>query len=55
MFRKIFGFANNESVLAFIFGLSRVDFLHLRTALGYKFLKHALCSSTDVLLSIARL
>ena len=55
IFRKIFGFAKHESVRAFIYGLSRLDFLHLRMMLSYKFMKHALCNSNDVLLSVARL
>ena len=37
VFRKTFGFAKHEYVRAFIFGLSRLDFLHLRMMLSYKF------------------
>ena len=55
IFRKIFGFAKHESVRAFIFGLSRLDFLHLHMMLSYKFIKHPLCNSNNVLLSVARL
>ena len=39
----------------FIFSLSGLDFLHLRMMLSYKFVKHALCNSNNVLLSVARL
>ena len=53
--QKIFGFAQHESVRAFIFGLSRLDFLHLRMMLSYKFVKRALCNSNNVLLSVSRL
>ena len=53
MFRKIFGFAKHESVRTFIFGLARLAFLHLHMVLNYKFLKHTLCSSNNVLLSVA--
>ena len=35
-FRKIFGFAKHECGRAFIFGLSRLDLLHLRMVLNYK-------------------
>ena len=55
VFRKIFGFVKHESIRAFIFGLSRLDFLHLRMMLSYKSVKHALCNSNNVLLSVARL
>ena len=44
-----------ESVRVFIFDLSRHDFLHLRMMFSYKFMKHALCNSNNVLLSVARL
>ena len=50
-----FGFAKHESVRAFIFGLARLDFLHLHMMLSYKFMKHALCNSNNVLLCVARL
>ena len=53
--RKIFGFAKHESIRAFIFGLLKHDFLHLRMMLSYKFMKHALSNSNNVLLSVARL
>ena len=52
---EIFGFAQHESVRALIFGLSVLDFLHLRTVLSYQFLKHALCISDNVLQIAARL
>ena len=55
VFRKIFGFAKHESVRVLIFGLSRLDFLHLRMMLSYKFVKHALCNSNNVPLSVASL
>ena len=55
VFRKIFGCTKHESVRAFIFSLSRLDFLHLRMILRYKFVKHALCNSNNVILSVARL
>ena len=55
VFRQIFGFAKHESVQAFIFNLSRLDCLHLRIMLSCKFVKHALCNSNNVLLSVARL
>ena len=51
---KYLVFAKHGSVRAFIFRLARLDFLHLRILLNYKFLKHALCSSNNVLLSVAR-
>ena len=51
----MFGFDMHESVRAFSFGLSRLDFLHLHMMLSYNFVMHALCSSNNVLLSIARL
>ena len=54
VFRNIFGFAKHESVRAFIFGLSRLDFLHLLMMLSYQFVKHALCNSNNVLLSVVR-
>ena len=37
VFRKIFDFAKHESVRVFIFGLSRLDFLHLHMVLNYIF------------------
>ena len=52
VFTKIFGFAKHESVRAFIFGLSWLDFLHLRMMLSYKFVK---CNSNNMLLKFARL
>ena len=55
IFRKIFGFAEHEYVRAFICGLSRLDCLYLSMILSYKFVKHALCNSNNVLLSVARL
>ena len=55
VFRKIFGFAKHKCVREFICGLSRLDFLQLRMMLSYKFMKHALCNSNNVLLSVARL
>ena len=51
VFRIIFGFAKNESVQVFIFGLSRLDLLHLRMILSYKFVN---CNSNNVLLRFAR-
>ena len=52
VFRKIFGFVKRESVQAFIFGLSRLDFLHLCMMLNYKLVKHALSNSNNLLLSV---
>ena len=45
----------STNLFEFICGLSRLEFLHLRMMLSYKFVKHAPCNSNNVLLSVARL
>ena len=55
MFRYIFDFAKSESVKAFIFGMGRIDFLHIRMLQSYNFMKKALLSENCVLQGIASL
>ena len=55
MFRYIFDFAKIESVRAFIFGMGRVDFAHIRMLQSYNVMKKALLSENCVLQGIASL
>ena len=55
VFRYIFGFAKSESVRAFIFGMGRIDFAHIRMLQSYNFMIKALLSENCVLQGIASL
>ena len=39
VFRYIFDFAKSESVRAFIFGMGRINFVHIRMLQSYNFMK----------------
>ena len=54
IYRRVFGFNKWESVKAFINGLGRLDFKHLRAYLRVKLVKFGLLSKNDIFNHIAK-